>query len=114
MRNKKEILNDLDFCAQRQPNQDLSATYLLNLCVNHEALNGEHGQALAAFFTERGADADVISQSGDEEWIIIFNPAVVVRATAVPAKNVDKTHYELPKITEQIKNLKLASRKPSP
>lgn len=114
MRNKKKILSDLDFCAERQPNQNLSASYLLNLCVNHEALNGEHGQALATFFTECGADADIVSQSGAEEWIIIFNPDIVVKATPTPSKNVDKTHYELPKISEQLNSSKSITKKFAP
>lgn len=99
MRHKKAILDDLDFCSQRQPNQLLAARYLLNLCVNHEALNGEHGQALAAFLSQRGADIDVVSASGQEEWVIILNPEIIQKVTPVMAKEVQKMDYELPKIS---------------
>lgn len=89
LRNRKKIEADLDECAERHPDGRLFASYLVNLIVNHEALTGGAGPALARWLTEHGIDASRQSQSGNEDWLVVFNPDVLKTFKKLTAAQAD-------------------------
>ena len=73
LRNKKQVLADIQRAAGRQPDPTKIPAYVVeNLMVNHDALKGEAGPALARWFVSRGIDANVIRRS-DEDWLVLYN-----------------------------------------
>lgn len=103
LRRRKQIEEDLDRATERHPNGQLMACYLVNLCVNHEALAGDNGPALARWLTDNGVDASLESKSGAEEWLVVFNPRVILKSRKLTAAEADKLEWELDKVSDQIK-----------
>ena len=103
LRRRKQIEEDLDRAVERHPNGQLMACYLVNLCVNHEALAGDNGPALARWLTDNGVDASLESKSGTEEWLIVFNPKIILKSRKLTAAEADKLDWELDKVSDQVK-----------
>ena len=82
VRGRKDIEQRLRENAQRHPDGQLPAIYLLNLCVNNDALGGDTGPALARWFTSKGIDASLNSKS-NEDWLVVFNPAKIQKASVL-------------------------------
>lgn len=74
----------------------------MKLRLIYESLNSfemyHGGKEVANFFVQNGADAIVDDQSGDEEWLIVFNPNIIKSYDVV--KNVPVENYMLPKINK--------------
>jgi len=85
VRGRKEIADGLRQAAERHPSGQMPACYLLNWCVNNDALGGESGPALARFLVSKGIDASVYSRPGDEDWVVVFNMEKVRRCTVLKA-----------------------------
>lgn len=51
---------------------------LINLFVNERVSHGDTGVILADYLVSRGADAVRMSQSINEMWVIVINPAIVI------------------------------------
>ena len=64
------------------------AEVVLNLFVNHRAITGDQGPALARFFTEHGVDASIVTR-GTDDWLVVFNPKVIRSWRVVPAGEAD-------------------------
>lgn len=104
LRKKRELLADLDWSAQRTKNAGegmLWASSLVTLFVNHEAITGDHGPALAAFLVEHGIDASLANERSGEDWVVLFNPAKVVRVQRAPATSVPVSEWDLPRVPRQ-------------
>lgn len=96
LRRKREIVSDLNRFGQRTNRTECSLEILNNLIVNHEAGAGSVGTEIAAYFTSKGADASVQDQSGDEQWLVVFNPKIIVKYSPVdPKSDID---WMLPQI----------------
>ena len=118
LRKKKEIIADLKKNSENRADRlGPGVVYewaLLNLCVNHDVLSGEHGPALAAWMVEHGIDAEVErAMKNNEEWVSIFNPNVVIHREIL-ANAGEGCEYELPRVAEQISALLDAGKKPGP
>ena len=74
----------------------VQAEVLVNLMVNYDALKGGHGPALAEFLTQHGIDASHAKRGHDEDWVVVFNPAVILRMD--PARGVAVDQYDLPRV----------------
>ncbi len=85
VKGRKEIQEGLTRAAVRHPDGQLPACYLLNWCVNNDALGGDSGPALARFFVSKGIDASLYSRPGDEDWVVVFNVDKVRKATVFKA-----------------------------
>lgn len=96
LRKKKEIISDLNRYSERTGRTEISLEILNNLIVNHEAGAGEVGTEIAKFFASKGADASVQDQSGDEQWLIVFNPKIIASYDVVDPKKVQD--WMLPEI----------------
>jgi hypothetical protein len=105
LRRRPAILADLHRCLdrmrERQPDlTTLPAPILVNLCVNHDALSGSHGPALARFLVDHGIDASYQNKSIEETWVVLFNPEVVTRKVRHRVATVDP-HADFPLLKVQ-------------
>lgn len=73
--------------------------YLVNILINTESLAGQVGLALVDWLTSKGVDASLHGAHGQEQWVIVFNPAVIVKHEVVSGSKVSLDSYELPRIT---------------
>lgn len=102
IRGRDSLRRDLRKSATRHPDDKVPATYLLNLMVNSDALVGAPGAALATWLTSHGVDASRIEQSGNESWVVVFNPDVVIRAKKTSSADIDWKNPDFPSLSEQL------------
>lgn len=95
-RKRSLILEDLAQSAHRLDRDQLSANYLVNLCVNHDVLSGSQGVNLAHWLVEQGIDASLHVVNLIEHWVVVFNPEIIERYRAVPAAQVSLDQRTLP------------------
>ncbi len=96
----KEIAADLRNNCSRRNQEAFTANTIINLVVNYEAGAGAKGKALLQFLQEHNVDAALESPSmGDngEQWVVVFNPSVVLKVKKVPAADVTPEMRNLPK-----------------
>lgn len=94
---KKEIINDLNSYATRVGKKEIPLSILNNLVVNYQAARGSSGVHIAKFFTECGADGHVQKQSGDEIWLVVFNPKILKSVKVVNPKEINSdSQFMLP------------------
>lgn len=96
MKHKKEILVDLVNNAKRMNSNLIDASVLNNLVVNYEAGAGMPGVKVAKFFSENGIDGSMERKSGDEFWLVIFNPKVIKKISIVDPKRLTQSDFLLP------------------
>jgi hypothetical protein len=106
LRNRQKVIDDLAATSQRLNRDVIPASVLVNLMVNHEAITGGHGPALAQLLSARGIDASLVRQ-GNEDWVVLFNPARIVSWKKVPAGETN----DLPRVEDQIQKT-VGVRKP--
>jgi hypothetical protein len=97
LRARDAVVADVEACVRRMGTDDLPAAVLVNLMVNHGAITGDHGPALARFLAERGIDASRVRQ-GDEDWVVVFNPDKILFWTKVYGGPT----VDLPRLDEQL------------
>ena len=97
-RKRDALLADLETSANRLSKDLIPASYLVNLCVYHDVLSGSQGVSLAAWLVEQGIDASLYSVNLEEQWVIVFNPAIIERYRTVPAAEVSLEQYKLPRL----------------
>ena len=97
MRRKTEIIDSIKRNAERMEKDWIYADILNNLVVNYEAGAGNAGIQVANYFVSKGGDAKVEPQSGEEFWIVIFNPKIIKSVTVIDPKTVTSDfEYMLP------------------
>lgn len=89
MRHRTEIAQDLQSNASRKNQGYVSANVLNNLIVNHEAGAGKVGVALTNFLVSKGVDASLEYHSGDEFWLVVFNPNIIKKVTVVNPRTIN-------------------------
>lgn len=90
LKNRDKIREDLKNCHLRHKEEpEIFASYLVNLMVNYEYLSGKSGVLLAEFLVEHGIDASCNHCSSDEDWVVLFNPDIVIKAHKKIAKEID-------------------------
>jgi hypothetical protein len=78
---------------------DLSSVEtLVNVLINSEALAGKVGLHLVDWLVSKGIDASLHNAFGQDQWVIVFNPAIIVQHKVVSATNAPLDMYELQKI----------------
>ena len=90
------IKQDLINYSTRTGKSQIPAEVLINLFVNHEAGSGQNGLKLINFLVENGVDANFHRSTGDEVWIVVMNPKIIVNIQKIPANKVDLNQYNLP------------------
>jgi uncharacterized protein YeeX (DUF496 family) len=96
MKRKNEIVNDLIRYSNRINNNKIRLEVLNNLIVNHEAGSGEIGPIIAKYFVTKGVDATLDHKSGDEYWLVVFNPNIIIDKPSVCPPNIKLSDYMLP------------------
>ena len=89
LRHKSEIITSLTNNAARMNTDYVRGDILNNLIVNYEAGAGNVGIKISNYFVSRGADAKFELQSGDEYWLVVFNPNIIKKVTVVDASKVN-------------------------
>lgn len=98
MRRKNEIVESLNRNAERMKRESVSLDILNNLVVNYEAGAGNVGIQIANYFVSKGADAHLEPQSGQEFWLVVFNPRILKKVDVVDPKSVTSDfEFMLPK-----------------
>jgi len=59
-------------------------------------LSGGQGIALAHWLAEQGIDASLHAVNIQEQWVIVFNPAIIARYEQMPADRVTTDRHDLP------------------
>lgn len=99
LRKKEQLVNQLENYSQRVGKQEINLSILNNLIVNNDAAPGILGKKVSEFLVSKGADAELISQSGNEFWLLIFNPKIIKGFSIVDPKKEGKDFpFELPQI----------------
>jgi hypothetical protein len=99
MPRKNTIIEALKNNALRMKQNVIGLDILNNLVVNYESGSGKVGIRVANYFVENGGDASVYNKSGDESWLIVFNPSIIKKISVVnPSKINSDFQFMLPKI----------------
>jgi len=102
---RKQIQMDLLAHAQRIQSENVGANILVNLMVNYEALGGQNGPSLAMWLADHGIDASLQRANGLqgwEDWVIVFNPEVIVRTKRLKQSDIDWKNSQLPDVKDQL------------
>lgn len=70
----------------------------VNACVNNDVLTGKQGVLLAHWLVEQGIDASLYTVNAQEQWVIVFNPAVIAKHKVISATVVRLDQYDLPQM----------------
>lgn len=94
---KSDIINDINAYSTRVGKTEVPLSILNNLVVNYQAARGKSGVYIAKFFTECGADGHIQKQSGDEIWLVVFNPKILKSVKVVNPKEINSaSQFMLP------------------
>lgn len=88
IKNKNKIIQDLISNAERMKRDTVGADIINNLVVNYESGAGEAGVAITNFLTSFGVDASLERVSGDEFYLVVFNPKIIKNVSIVDPKNI--------------------------
>lgn len=89
----------------------LPLSILVNLAVNNNCLSGKASPELAEFLTAKGAQAS-LHRSGDEDWVIIFDPKAITNYDIKSSKDIDWREDRLPSISTQLEALRVITPRP--
>ena len=99
LRARQAILDDIGWCAERSKSDTIGLNTIINLAAHHRAISGAPALAIAEFVASQGADASLYEHSG-EDWLIVFNPDIVLNSQAVRSNDVDLAKYSLPRLRD--------------
>jgi hypothetical protein len=110
LKGKADIVATLERVAGRV-GPSIPAETLIAAFVNFGASAGQHGPSLAEYLVAHGIDASHVSRSG-EDWVVVFNPAKVLRVTRVPARDMGEGFvYDLPRVMRKNPSRRTSSRR---
>jgi len=89
---RKKLLADIERCSR---DGVIHADSLVNICINSDALIPSRTSALRELLVDQGIDYGVFRYHGGAIVMVIYNPAIVVRAVKVNP-SVDDYRVELP------------------
>jgi hypothetical protein len=100
MKHKSDIITDLKNNASRRNVDFINADVLNNLIINYEAGAGKVGIEVAKYFVNNGIDGSLTRHSGDEFWMVVFNPYIIKKIQIIDPKTVNSDFdYMLPVFT---------------
>lgn len=88
LRKRNDIVKDILAYSQRTSRTEISGEVLNNLIVNYEAGSGKTGVEIAKFLVSKGVDASLQRQSGEERWLVVFNPKILKSVKVVDPKTI--------------------------
>jgi len=101
-KNREKMISDLKRSFEQR--QYLTANTVISLLVNNEVLKGSAGPKVSEWLSHMGVTAD-FNQMSNEEWLIVFNPAIISSSSIVPVKQVGSIEfpYDLPLVSKNYK-----------
>lgn len=101
LKSKQAIIDDISWCAERARNQTIGTNTLLNLASHHDALHGSAAVAISEWLVSKGIDASLYTRSS-EDWLVIFNPNIIVFSEAISANEIDIIQLSLPRVRDML------------
>ena len=99
LKHRSDIIDSINKNSARMQTDYISADILNNLIVNYEAGAGSVGVKIANYFVSKGIDAHIEDQSGDEYWLVVYNPNIIKKVSVVNATQVSSNFaFMLPKV----------------
>jgi hypothetical protein len=108
LRQRESIMSDIERAALRHGGA-LGLNVLTNLAVNHDAMVGQPAVDISRFMVEQGADASLYERPSGDDWVVIFNPKVLLQARVVRIADAGNLPHDFPRVREQLQALKTAS-----
>jgi hypothetical protein len=103
LRKKQQLIDQLQHYSEKIGKQEIGLSILNNIIINNDAAPGILGKQVSNFLVSKGADAEFISQSGNEFWLLIFNPKIIKGFAVVdPKKEGKEFPFELPNIKNPV------------
>ncbi|NBU17462.1 MAG: hypothetical protein EBS48_10745, partial [Actinobacteria bacterium] len=98
LKRKADIVASLERTAGRV-GPSIPAEGLVAAFVNFGASAGQHGTSLAEYLVAHGIDASHVQPTMNEDWVVVFNPAKVLRVTRLAAKDTGEGFaWDLPRV----------------
>jgi hypothetical protein len=87
-----------------RPTEDtmIDPIMLSNMCLFHQALKDQNQVELVLWLSMIGIDAEVIPQSNQEDWIVLYNTSKVIRETVMRPNGKDGPLNDFPTISKQM------------
>ena len=102
IKNRKSLTQDLENTFKKGYD---TADIVINLLVNNDSLSGDSGPIVAKWLSAHGVTAD-FNRFPSEEWLIVFDPSIIVKATKVDPKSVKNDfEFDLPMVFDSLKKL---------
>lgn len=100
-----KIAKDLSDSVRRvasRTGDTIPAESFLAIVVNSDRGVGSKAVPTAHFLVDHGIDASRISM-GNEDWVVIFNPGLVVRVDQVSSRDLgtDEAPFDFPRVTQR-------------
>lgn len=108
-----DLMQTFDRREQIRTSGMMPVSYLVNLAVNNECLSGAAGQAFAKFLTDNDIHASLYRKAGNEDWVVVFDPEIIVGHEILASRDIDWTEDRLPGVLEQLEARETASQ-PTP
>lgn len=110
---RSELVDDIrgrDERGRRAGREDglVGLNVLVNLLVNSDAAKGRAAVAVTEFVASQGADASLNRRYGQEDWLVVYNPAIIHAAIKRPAAGVLVDEYVREPVREQLQRLEVA------
>ena len=77
IKNRNKIVNDVIYDVDGSPRDTIIVEHFLNLLLCHEAGKNSFNYQLCLYLQSLKIDATLHKQSGQEEWLLVHNPAVI-------------------------------------
>lgn len=114
VRNYKKVISDIERNAEKMGSRHIDLEVLINLMINNDSLKPSVAPALNEFIVSNGVDISVFNApmwtshgGGNDQWVVVFNPKVVLSKTKVDMKQFDWRSPRLPTYEEQLASLPL-------
>lgn len=101
LRHRSTIADGLTRVAPRFGGR-VQLNHMIVQVVNNDALGGDAGPAVAAWLVDHGVDAYIARTNGPENWVVVFNPAIIVEHRKVPSRNIDMASADHPPVLDQL------------
>lgn len=88
MKKKHSISEDIIRYSVRVGREDVPLSVLNNLVINYEVGSGNAGLQISNYFVSKGVDAYLDRHSGEEFWLVVFNPRIIKTVRVIDPKEV--------------------------
>lgn len=113
VKNREKIALYLNENAIRYDNNNIPLETLVNLMINLDALMPSVAPSLNEFIIQQGVDISVFNApmwtshgQGNDQWMVVYNPKVVMSKQQIDMKKFDWSNTHLPRYEKQLEVFK--------